>query len=205
MIRLHLREIEEALANPAEYRAKLTNRVVSNFRYSYFLALRNAIFRYHRPDTTLIQAREYLSDSLAGFKNASRADDTMDQFDWYVEHHHSCGLKTFDTRLMVEVPVPPQHGRDLACSGQVDRLDIRPSGGYAAWLFRSKDHLNWTVGLRMPLTQLAVAKKLDIDSQEVTIGIYSFHERYVEAIQYSTEEIAYAYTNFVELLSELDL
>lgn len=204
MIRLPLRELEEALANRAEYRTKLARRAPSLFRYSYFSALRNAIYRYHRFGTTPLQAREYLSDSLARFKNASQAADTMDQFDWYLQYHRSCGLTTFETRLRVEVPLPSKVGSNAACYGQVDRIDIRPSGGYyAAWLFRSKDHLNWALELRMPLTQLAVAKKLDVHSDKVTIGIYSFHERYVEEHHYSREDIASSRRELESLLIEL--
>lgn len=205
MIKLPLRELEEALRNPSEYRKKLSRNADSGFGYSYLSVLRNAIFKYHRPGTTPSQTHEYLDDRLSKFKNPRRADEIMGQYEWYLEHHANFGLATFKTRLVVQVPITSRSASDVVCSGQLDRLDIRLTSGYAAWLFRSRDHLNWSGELRMPLTQLAVAHTLGVETDEVTIGIYSFQERFVDDRKYSQEEIASACAKLDQLLTELGI
>ena len=205
MIKLPLRELEEAIRNPSEYRSKLSHPTVSFFKYSYYLALRNAIFRYHQPGITPLQAREYLEDQLSKFKNSFRVEDTFDQYEWYVAHHANCGLTTFETRLTVQVPMTSKPTADIKCSGQLGRLDIRPLGGYAAWLFRSRDHLNWTSELQMPLIQYAVAHALGVDAAEITVGIYSFDERFVDEYIYSQIEISVAYSKLDQLLTSLGI
>lgn len=61
--RLPLRDLMEASADPARYRAKLSNPPRGGGP-NYFNALRDAIFNYHKAGWTVAQAERYLEGSV---------------------------------------------------------------------------------------------------------------------------------------------
>jgi hypothetical protein len=205
MIRLPLRELEEALTDPSSYRIRLSSSAsTGSWGPFYFGALRDAIFKYHNiSGATEAEVQAYLNDRLSRFRNDTRKDSIIGQLEWYLKQYADCGLTTFQTRLRVEMSLPKSVQSQVVCTGQVSRLDIQPAGGYAAWLFRSKKYQNWSNELQMPLTQLSVANKLNVPSHEITIGIYSFEEKFVDEHKYTQEEIDTAYQRLTNLLTAL--
>jgi hypothetical protein len=171
----------------------------------YFNALRNAIFNFHKPQWTVAQAESYLEDRLADAANASRKAEAFDQFHWYLEQYRALGWATAFTRLNVNIPLPPWAPADLSISGQIARVDLVPSGGYAGWIFLSGAAHGWRQELRMPLVQEALAGEMNVTIDEFIVGIYAFQDRSVEHTCYSATEIRQARASLEGLLQRLRL
>lgn len=204
MVRLPLRDIEEALSDPVKYQIKMTSAGQGTYSYSYFNAILNSITAFHKEDGNSLVAIDYLEDQLEKFKNKQRCADTMNQLFWYMEEYHQRGWHTFRTRLNIKISLPPWMPTDFRCSGQVSRIDLIPSGGYAAWLMRSRNFEGWSNESRMPLVQNEIAANvLKVPLSEVRIGIYSFQERYVEDKCFDEDEIEKAYDQLESLLHQM--
>jgi hypothetical protein len=201
--RLPLRELEEANADPSGYRAKLYGSPRQAQGSIYFNALRNTIFNFHKPQWTAAQAESYLEERLADAANASRKAEAFDQFHWYLEQYRALGWATAFTRLNVNIPRPPWAPTDLSISGQIARVDLVHSGGYAGWIFVSGAARTWRQELRMPLVQEALAGEMNVTAHEVLVGIYAFQDRFVEHTSYSTTEIREARESLDSLLQRL--
>lgn len=205
--RLPLGDLREASADPAQYRTKLLGPTRQRGGPTYFNALRDAIFRFHRLGENVAEVEDYLRERLSRFRDPSRRDDTVDQFWWYVEkyaEYTNLGWATFRTRLNLDVPLPSWAPADLECSGQIARADITPSG-FAGWIFLSGDTRGWRDDPRMPLIQEALAQEMDVTADEVTVGVYGFRARAIEQTSYSVSEIAAARRSLKNLLQELNL
>jgi hypothetical protein len=83
MPRLPLRDLEEALRNPVAYRQKLLLSDDISYGPTYFGALRDTIFKFHKTNNNLSQARVYLQARLSRFRDRMRCTEVMDQFEWY--------------------------------------------------------------------------------------------------------------------------
>lgn len=203
MPRLPLGDLEEARRDPGAYRRKLDAAEQKRFGNTYIGALRNAIYRYHRTQDA-DDAGRYLEDRLAAFGSARRNAETLDQLDWYIDDITRRGWPAFQTGLRVAVPLPPEISPDLTCTGQVDRVDVVPSGGYAAWLFRSKAGTGWADELRMPILQHVLANQiLNVPLDEIRVGIYAFQDQWADSRCYSEAEAEAAYGGFENLLARL--
>jgi hypothetical protein len=204
MARLPLRDIEEALRNPAAYRQKLILSAGGSYGPTYFGALIDAVFKFHKTNGNVVEATAYLQTRLNRFLNRMRCAEIMDQFKWYIEEHANRGWPTFETRLRVFIPLPSRVRPNLFCSGEVPRVDIVPAGGYAAWLMQSRAAKDWDRELRMPLVQGALAQgPLGVPSSEIRVGIYSFQEQFVDFRSYSQTEIDQSYSDLDSLLKRM--
>lgn len=201
--RLPLRELEEANADTARYRAKLYGPARQAQGSIYFNTLRNAIFNFHKPQWTAAQAASYLEYRLANAANASRKAEVSDQFRWYVGEYEALGWTTFLTRLNVDIPFPSRAPADLSISGEIARVDLVPSGGYAGWIFVSGDAQGWRQGLRMPLSQEALAREMNVTTDEIIVGVYAFKSRSAEHTSYSAAELKARRSSLEQLLRRL--
>jgi hypothetical protein len=190
MPRIPLRELEEARANPAAYRRKLLTPTTTQFRASYFGTIRDAISRYHRTNIDAQLACEYLERRLRSFSNPRRCEEMMEQFEWYISEVEGRGWPTFLVRPNVSVPLTTRGNTPLSCSGQLGRLDLVPTGGYVAWLFKADDLGSWERELRMPLIQETVAGTLlRVPTSEVQVGVYAFSVKQVALRTFADREI----------------
>ncbi len=201
--RLPLRELEEANADPAGYRAKLFGPSRQAQGSIYFNTLRNAIFNFHKPRWTAAEAESYIEERLADAANASRRAEVLDQFRWYVGEYETRGWTKFLTRMNVDITLPSRAPADLAISGQVARVDLVPSGEYAGWIFVSGNARGWRQELRMPLTQEALARNLNVATDEIIVGVYAFRSRSVEHTSYSAAELTAARSSLVRVVQGL--
>ena len=175
---------------------------VGDFRDKGYLA--DAIFNYHKLSEDLDEALSYLEKRLDRFKDKTRCDDIISQFLWYVDEFGQRGWPAFQTRLNIEIPLSAPAPSDLKCSGQVSRVDIIPTGGYMAWLFRSKDYQNWFKELQMPLIQDTLSQTtLHCPLYEVGIGIYSFEESYVSHRSFSSQQVQNAWITLRQVLHQM--
>lgn len=198
-----LRELDEAGADPAGYRSKLYGPPRRAQGSPYFNALRNAIFNFHKPHWTTVQAESYLEERLARTPNAARKSEALDQFRWYLKKYRDLGWPTALTRLNLNISLSSRAPADLSLSGQVARVDFAPSGGYAGWIFVSGTAHGWCQGLRMPLIQEALAQKMNVTTSEIIVGIYAFRGKAVEHTSYSATEIREARASLESLLQRL--
>lgn len=204
-LRLPLRELEEADADPAGYRAKLYGPPRQPQGSIYFNALRNAIFNFHKPEWTAARAEGYLNDRLVKAPNAAKRAEALDRFRWYTAEHEKLGWTTFLTRLTLDTPPPSSATVDLAIPGQVARVDLVPSGGFVGWMLSSGDGRGWRRELRMPLLQEALARSLNAPIDEVAIGVYAFQSRFVGHTVYSATEVSDAHSRLERLVEKLRL
>ncbi len=202
--RLPLRDLREARADPARYRTKLLNSPRGGGP-NYFNALRDAIFNFHKADWTAAEAERYLEGRLDGLPGTVGRDEVSDQFRWYVEEYEARGWTTFRTRMNVSVPLPSWVTANLSVSGEIARIDLVPSGGYAGWVFLSGDAEGWRDDPRMPLIQEELTQKMNAPTDEVSVGVYALRERSAELTRYSATEIEMARSSLEELLQQLRL
>ena len=206
MRRIPLSYLEEALRDPVAYRQRLDQEINAEGlpRQTYFGALRDAIYRFHKSGDNLIEARRYLQRRLASFASIDRKLETVDQLEWYAENVSHRGWITFQNRLHVEVPLPQRVSSELYCSGEVSRIDMVPTGGYAVWLIRVRGANNVFTELCMPLIQDTVARiTLNVLPSEIQVGVYSFTEQFVNTRSYTRQEIFNAHTELGNLLRRM--
>lgn len=205
MPRLPLGDLEEARRDPRAYRNKLDAPAEKRFGNTYVGALRQAIFRYHRVRERE-EAMRYLQNRLLHprLKNSRRKSETLDQLDWYIDEFTGRGWPMFQTGLRVTVPLSLEFPPDLICSGEVSRVDVVPTGGYAAWMFRSRAGSAWSDELQMPILQHILASRiLGVPLSEIRIGIYAFQEQRVDSVCYSQAEIEEAWMALEDLMVRL--
>lgn len=203
MIRIPLNQLEQAIRNPTAYKRQLAHRSPQEYGPSYFGALRDAIFRFHRANDPFY-AGQYLTDRLSRFRDYTKRQEMIRQFEWYVEDFFERGLLTFETRLRIVIPPPNRNIADIILSGEVSRVDIKQPKGYAAWLFKSREPESWFDELRMPLIQDVLSNSvLNTVSDEISVGIVSFEERYIDDRCYSQQQIASAWQTLDKLLTDL--
>ena len=205
-MKLALGAIQDALANPAAFRARADAGNGGSFGYTYANALRNAIYRYHRT-MNRDDAAEYLEATIrnsARLKSDKRRLETVEQMDWYIDQHAALGWPTFDTRVRVRISVPARASESLICTGEVGRIDLVPSGGYAAWLFVSSLNSEWKNELRLPLLQSTLAgHTLGVPNDEIQVGAYDFENRQVVRTSYADSVIRAARRRFSRLVADL--
>jgi hypothetical protein len=195
--------LEEASTDPVGYRAKLYSPPRQAQGSIYFNTLRNTIFNFHKPQWIAAQAESYLQDHLAGAANVSRTAEVLDQFRWYVREYETLGWTKFLTRLTVDISLSACAPADLAISGQIARVDLVPSGGYAGWILLSGDGRGWRQELRMPLSQEALARKMNVPINEIIVGVYAFRSRSVEHMSYSATEVREAHSSLERIVQRL--
>jgi hypothetical protein len=103
----------------------------------------------------------------------------------------------------ITINLPEWTPADLVISGEISRMDIEPSGGYAAWLFRNNDVQDWQRELRMPLIQETLAHEMGVPLEGVIVGVYGFRRRVVQHRTYSVGEVRLAYSSLGDLLRQL--
>ena len=205
MPRLSLGKIEQALANPAAFRAQLDAGGGGGFGYTYHAALRNGIYRFHST-ADANDAIDYLDRSIresAKLTSVARRQATVEKLEWYTEEYLARGWPTFSARLRLEIPVPLRAAGSLTCTGEIGRVDLKPSGGYAAWLFPSEVDANWRDELRMPLLQRFLARDLGAPPSDIDVGMYDFINRGVVSVQYDDLSLAAAERRFRRLVRQL--
>ena len=207
-MRITFRDLNEAITDPRGFRRRFTGPQGASpfFRYSFYNVLINSIFHFHKHFNDIAEGESYLIEKLDTFKSTERKRYVIDQFQWYVGDYLSKSITTFEVQQNVKILPEIPLTADVTFSGQISRIDIVPSGGYAAWIFRNRDSLDWTNEFSMPLIQYELANRiLQVPENEIAIGIYSFPERVIAQHCYSTQELNEAKHRFENLLRTLGI
>ncbi|MDD5368038.1 MAG: hypothetical protein PHQ40_03040 [Anaerolineaceae bacterium] len=197
MIKLPLGQLEEARSNPTSFREKM-GTAKGGGKWGYFNALREAIRQFHKMGDNANAGLTYLEQTLDRFSNQRKCQETVDQLAWYIDEYQRRGWFTRDTYRRIIVPIEDETIH-VQCTGEICRLDIIPAGGYAAWSFRSKDPSGWKNELRMPIIQYVTARLLGVPYSEITVGMVSFGEQFVDFHSYKIDQINAAYAELIDL------
>ncbi len=204
MLKIPIGDLSEARDDPVSYRNKLLDETAGNtFTFGYFNVLRNAIHHYHKSRNRRDLGQVYLETQLERFKDGSKKRQTVSRFNWYVEETLEQGNILVQSRLRVLIPLPARVEGVLQCTGEVGRIDILPSHGYAAWMLRSRDSDDWEQELQMPLIQRAVARQLAVNASEVTIGVFAFGNSVVASTCFDSLVISRAESHLNRLIRSL--
>lgn len=205
-MRIPIRELEIARENPSLYASRLASGAPSEPRKrGYFMYWRDAVLGWHSNGLSPQQARDGLAKALeSALKSESRREVTLDRFDAYVATYLSSGLANVRTRMDVVVPVPEEYKGSLVVSGQVPRFDRTADFRYVACYLSSGASIPRS-DLRMPVTVLATADKLNLDPADVSAATYCFATgEYIEYV-YSPAELNDAYNQVLTLLPVMQL
>jgi hypothetical protein len=202
MHKIPLRDLEGARRDPGSYRARLDSPTTSGPRFGYFAALRLAAIRFHKVNS-LSETLEYHAALTDRFADRRRVLADTSDLEWYVEHWNDPPGTPFALKRRIRAPVGEVFKDEVVCSGEVPRLDLVPSGGYRAWLFRPRQVSDWKEELQMPLIQLAVAAEMGVPPVDVSVGVYSFALRRFETTSFSVERRRAARVQLQTLLMTL--
>lgn len=207
-MRLALKQVEDALQDPAAWAKRLASGDESRGGNSRPGSLLHAIGKYHRHGEDAAFARKYLDGRLEKFRAGAANEEIRNQLDWYIDDWETRTQKGWlNTKLDLNVTVPqPLWVRDdFRCSGRVSRFDVDPSGGYAAWLMTQSRAADRLAGIEALIVQHAVADHLNVPTRDVKVGIYGFKDRFVGLICGTDVEVKEAMDDFWNLLRALKL
>jgi hypothetical protein len=200
--KLPLRKLDEARQNPAAFRARLAaGGGKDGWGATYFGALRDAIFRFETNGQDERDAARYLDRRLAAFKSAKKKDETLDHLAWYAAARKARREVVVRTRESISISLPPSAAQDVRVSGQIARIDLRPSGGFCCWLFSNLPLTAWDQQLRMPLIQAYFDDALG----PTEVGVISFKELSTASRRFSAGEVQAAQADLEKLLRDLGL
>lgn len=202
-MKLNWRAIDEARQNPAAWLQRQSqNGQGFPPKYSFHRFLEHAILRYHTRGNDLGQAHAYLDERYwRHFKSTTQLPRIHQRLDDYAASYQCLHHTYIVGPMNVGLQLPPHLAVDFKVSGLIARLDMTPSG-YAAWMFE-KQQRDWSVELRMPLIQAAVAAQLGAELDEVEVGGCDLSSAQHTAYCFSSEQVDAAHTELESLLSRL--
>jgi hypothetical protein len=171
-------------------------------RPSMFRMWQYALKRVHSGN--LDAAAEYLRETiLSNFKvndqNEKRLDELVDMLDQYAAAFTSLGHVAVEVLRPINVVIHPK----LTIAGEVTRLDLVPSGGYAAIVLSREQGEDWRRQIRFPIIQAHYAKKLNCSLNEIAVGIYSVPDGSHELQRFSALRVSAAQTEITRLAKRL--
>lgn len=202
MLKISLTGLEEVRRDPIVYKSKRDSGYERQGRYSYFAVLKNTIHAYHKSSKVQV-GMDYLETKLEKFKNPGKCQKTVDDFHWYVTEFQKLGWPAVKTQINITVPLTTQYWDSYKITGQINRIDINPNGGYAAWLFRNDDASGWKNELRMPIIQNAIAIELGVDPSMTSVGVYTFTDHNSQIHCFTDNEVEAAHYELESLLRQM--
>jgi len=204
MLKISLSELEEIRRDPIAYKSKRDAGFERKGNYSYFSVLKNAICEYHKASSSQI-GMDYLETNLESFKNPKICQRIVGDFHWYISEFQRLNWPTFKVRINISVPLTTQYLDSYKITGQINRIDLNPNGGYTAWLFKNDDIKGWIQELRMPIIQNAVAVELGVIATMTSVGIYDFKNHCSELHSFSENDILSAHLELEGLLRQMGI
>ena len=108
----------------------------------------------------------------------------LNELNLYVDAYQASGNTIASLGTRIGITIDP----DFQLTGEIPRIDLVPSGGYAVWLF-SRTTNQWRDELRMPIIQYYFAQTLGVDISSVSVGFYFFSAARYDSYQYSDTTI----------------
>jgi hypothetical protein len=196
-MKIRLADLEKVRGDPASYRAghrSLRAGGGMNRRRALILA----IHRYHHDGNDIEAATSYFHDLyLKHFPEDHNFElwrsRLLNYHTRFLEQGNEVSSVNFRERVVAS---------DLLVEATVPRLDLVPSGGYAAWFFETSMY-PWEQELRMPILQRHLASRFWVDPSLVSVGIYVLESGQYVCRTYSSVELDEAFAELLGLASEL--
>jgi hypothetical protein len=193
-------QLESFRANPAEFAARQRPRAFNG--PSMFRMWQYALKRVHSDNFDA--AAEYLRQTvLSNFKvndrNEKRLDELVDMLGQYAAAFASLGNVALEVLTPINLVINPK----LTIGGEIARLDLVPTGGYAAFVLSREQGEDWRSQIRFPLMQAYFAKKLNCSLKDVAVGIYSVPDAEHELHRFSASRVSAAQTEIATVVARL--
>jgi hypothetical protein len=202
MLKISLTELEEIRRDPIAYKSKRESGFIQRGRSSYFGVLKNTIHTYHKSSN--VQAgMDYMEAKLERFMDPRKCQKIVDDFHWYLIEYQRVGWPVVKTQFNIAVPLTIQYWDSFKITGQINRIDMSPNGGYAAWLFRKDDASGWKSELRMPIIQNAIAVELGVNTSMTSVGVYDFNNHNSQIYSFTDKEVELSHYELENLLKKL--
>jgi hypothetical protein len=186
MIRVPLRELKLAFANPSNY-VKSFGKGGSGGGPSKYGMLLFAIGEFHKT-RDFKKAQDYLDTHITkNFKNVGDLSKYVLWLRLYVTDFRRLGNTCVNVRDSIAIPLP-FHFNNLSVTGQAARVDLDPYGGYSIWIF-VRGEPDWKDDPRMPLLQLAYSQKLGVGLKDINVGTFDFVTGNHTSTQYSRAKV----------------
>ena len=117
----------------------------------------------------------------------------------YFKNYTDLGYPTVQTNKAVQFDDIFGH----FISGKIARLDIIPSGGFAATNFEARPS-DWRTQLRVPIIQKALANELRCPASEVQVGMYCIESGKHDYITCSDTKISDAVAELQNILTVIE-
>lgn len=196
------RELEMARVNPSNFSKYLENQGV--MRSGKFRELQFSIREYHRRG--LNSARTRLQQGLSRFVSTTEKDyeNFEEKLIAYTKEFEELGgdIHFVGKRDQLGINLQYDIGKGHELRGEISRIDTLPDGQYRVVLFVT-DLLGWTDELRFPVLQEIWAKKLDVDVDKITVGIYDLEYNGHSLRKYSEGELKEAMAELDSIASRL--
>jgi hypothetical protein len=198
MIKISLRDLRAAFADPANYVHQHSQKSTNRMRATKYGVFRNAVFQYHSSEGNLKSAQDYLEEKFETFKNQAELPEYLVKLTKYAKEFKQLGTELVRTRANVELKLPEVYS-EFRVSGQIARLDITKAQGYKVWTFVRED-ADWKSDPRMPLMQEAAATRLNSNVEDVEVGVYDFVAGRHYSVQFSPSQINAVRKKLLKLL-----
>lgn len=197
-MRISLRQLTELCNDPAAFAARIAQPKPSfgKTRYNF---LRFAIDKFHR-GLPFDDAEKYLEDSmLNNFKTQKGNEVYLEQFRTYIQNTKNLKTTVVKVRDQIEIPISSHLKPVYTVSGQLARFDMLENG-YGLWFLATKTE-DWKADWRLPIVTAAYQKNMQVDPNELTVGVYDFDSGEYSQFQFDEQELSEA---LIRLNSSLD-
>ncbi len=201
-MRIPHRNLEQARSNPLAYvrQAAATSAI---YRMSAFRLWQFAIREYHRTNQNLALAERYLDSKFRRtFAGGQGLERRLLEFKAHLGVYAQEFIGLGHNALGVSERLSMDLGHGVSMTGEIGRVDLVISGGYAAYLFL-KEQTQWRDELRMPLLQANFADKFSVPTVLVRVGVYTLELGEHEDTQFSQRYVAGALQEGADLARRL--
>ena len=182
-MRISHAQLETCRANPAAWLAARAAPSASGPRWGYARVTKLAVYRFHRT-ADVTDAQQYLRRLLdkVGVANAQRVASAERELDAYITWFNGARRPVADYKVNISLDL----GRNWILGGEVSRVDLDLArGGYSAILL-GETNPSWKTEVRMPLIQIAIARRLSRAESDIMIGVQNLDGSDLRATAYST-------------------
>lgn len=202
-MRIPLESVDAINDDPDAFKDEVESEEQGYARPGRNYHMQNALLKWHKGDLSLDEARQEVIAKCEKYRDTAESERTIEKFDRYAEdYQEATDIQTRFVRMKVVVPLPKGVDRRFEVSGKVRRLDKHSDGTYTAWLF-AKEADESPSPLHLPLFQNAVANRLNLDLDEIRIGVYCFGDGSRQIYQFDQKQLDAARNQLKTLLLEL--
>jgi hypothetical protein len=170
---------------------------IGMFRYWQF-----ALRTYHKQgrQAALAQLDGDLSSHFKATKpNLRKFAELKRQLGAYATSFEALGHVAVEVqKRLTATPCP-----NLQVGGEIARLDLVPTGGYAVYLFWKEGGHAWQDQIRFPVIQQHFASKLTAPLKEITVGVYCVQTTTHQLLRFSASAIARAQSELDDAMAQI--